>query len=311
MTTAYLTHPDALRHQTPPGHPEQIARIKAISDALAAPEFASLLRIDAPLAQQTQLLLCHPEAYIDRIRRAIPAAGIYQLDADTHVSNGSFDAASRAVGGACHAVDLVMGGTAQNAFVAMRPPGHHAETQTPMGFCLFGTVAIAARHAMERHGLTRVAVVDFDVHHGNGTQDLLWSEARSFFVSSHQMPLWPGSGRPEERGAHGNVLNVPLAPGTDGASFQRIYEDMVLPQLDRFAPELVIVSAGFDAHRDDPLAQLSLVEDDFAWITGALCDIAARHAGGRLVSCLEGGYDLPALAASVAAHIRVLMEKGA
>ncbi|WP_071795084.1 histone deacetylase family protein [Natronohydrobacter thiooxidans] len=311
MTTAYLTHPDALRHQTPPGHPEQVARIEAISEALSAPEFASLLRIDAPLAQQAQLLLCHPEAYIDRIRKAIPAAGIYQLDADTHVSNGSFDAASRAVGGACHAIDLVMAGTARNAFVAMRPPGHHAETQTPMGFCLFGTVAIAARHAMERHGLTRVAVVDFDVHHGNGTQDLLWSEARSFFVSSHQMPLWPGSGRPEERGAHGNVLNVPLAPGTDGAGFRQIYEDAVLPQLDRFAPELVIVSAGFDAHRDDPLAQLSLVEQDFAWVTGALCDIAARHASGRLVSCLEGGYDLSALAASVAAHISVLMEKGA
>lgn len=311
MTTAYLTHPDALRHQTPPGHPEQIGRIEAISEALAAQEFAPLLRIDAPLAKHEQLLLCHPEAYIDLIYKAIPAAGMYQLDADTHVSNGSHDAASRAVGGACQAVDLVMAGTAQNTFVAMRPPGHHAETQTPMGFCLFGTVAIAARHAMEQHGLSRVAVVDFDVHHGNGTQDLLWSEARAFFVSSHQMPLWPGSGQPEERGAHGNILNVPLAPGTDGATFKRIYEDTVLPQLDRFAPELVIVSAGFDAHRDDPLAQLSLVEADFAWVTGALCDIAARHASGRLVSCLEGGYDLPALAASVAAHIRVLMEKGA
>ena len=311
MTTAYLTHPDALRHQTPPGHPEQIARIKAITEALDTPDFAALMRHDAPLAEEAQLLLCHPAAYIDRIRKAIPAAGIYQLDADTHVSNGSFDAARRGVGGACHAVDLVMAGTARNAFVAMRPPGHHAETQTPMGFCLFGTVAIAAKHAMERHGLSRVAVVDFDVHHGNGTQDLLWSEDRALFVSSHQMPLWPGTGRPEERGAHGNVLNLPLAPGTDGAGFRRVYEDIVLPQLERFAPELVIVSAGFDAHRDDPLAQLDLVEDDFAWVTGALFDIAARHAQGRLVSCLEGGYDLQALAASVAAHIRVLMEKGA
>ncbi|MFN7002615.1 MAG: histone deacetylase family protein [Roseinatronobacter sp.] len=311
MTTAYLSHPDALRHETPAGHPEQIARITAITEALAAPHFADLLRLDAPEAEEAQLLLCHPEAYVQRIRQAIPSAGIYQLDADTHVSAGSFDAASRAVGGACHAVDLVMSGQAQNAFVAMRPPGHHAERETPMGFCLFGTVAIAARHAMEVHGLTRVAVVDFDVHHGNGTQDLLWSEARALFVSSHQMPLWPGSGGPNERGAHGNVMNVPLAPGTDGAAFRRIYEDMVLPQLDRFAPELVIVSAGFDAHRADPLAQLALVEEDFAWVTGALCEIAARHAGGRLVSCLEGGYDLSALAASVAAHIRVLMEKGA
>ncbi len=283
----------------------------AIDAALGAAEFADLLRHDAPLAEDALLLLCHPPDYLDRIRLAIPAAGIYQLDADTHVSNGSDDAARRAVGAACAAVDLVMGGRAANAFVAMRPPGHHAERATPMGFCLYGTVAIAARHAMERHGLSRVAVVDFDVHHGNGTQDLLWDERRAFFVSNHQMPLWPGSGRPEERGAYGNVLNVPLPPGTDGATFRRMCEDTVLPQLDRFAPELVLVSAGFDAHRDDPLAQLELVEEDFAWITGALCDIAARHAGGRLVSCLEGGYDLPALGASVAAHVRVLMEKGA
>ena len=283
----------------------------SIDAAMNAPEFNALQRHDAPRAEEAQLLLCHPQDYIDRIRMAIPAAGIYQLDADTHVSNGSFDAASRAAGGACHAVDLVMGGHATNAFVAMRPPGHHAERATPMGFCLFGTVAIAAKHAMERHGLTRVAVVDFDVHHGNGTQDLLWDEARAFFVSSHQMPLWPGTGRPEERGAHGQVMNVPLAPGTDGAAFRRIYEDMVLPQLDRFAPELLLISAGFDAHRDDPLAQLALEEEDFAWVTGALGDIAARHCAGRVVSCLEGGYDLDALAASVAAHVRVLMEKGA
>ncbi len=311
MKTAYLTHPDAAHHQTPPGHPEQIARMTAVGDALAGSDFTALMRLDAPLAEDALLLLSHPASYIDRIRKSIPAAGIYQLDADTHVSNGSFTAASRAVGGACHAVDLVMQGTAANAFVGMRPPGHHAETATPMGFCLFGTVAIAARHAMEAHGLNRVAVVDFDVHHGNGTQDLLWDEARAFFVSSHQIPLWPGSGKSDERGGHGNVLNVPLAPGTDGAAFRRVYEDMVLPQLDRFAPELILVSAGFDAHRDDPLAQLALTEDDFAWVTGALCDVAARHCDGRLVSCLEGGYDLPALVRSVAAHVRVLMEKAA
>lgn len=281
----------------------------AIADALSGADFAPLMRIDAPIAEDAQLLLGHPAAYIERIRKAIPAAGIYQLDADTHVSAGSFTAASRGVGGACHAVDLVIQGKASNAFVGMRPPGHHAETTTPMGFCLFGTIAIAARHAMERHGLNRVAVVDFDVHHGNGTQDLLWDEARAFFISSHQMPLWPGSGKPDERGGHGNVMNVPLAPGTNGATFRRVYEDMVLPQLDRFAPELILVSAGFDAHRDDPLAQLELDEQDFAWVTGALCDMAARHCGGRLVSVLEGGYDLPALGRSVAAHVRVLMEK--
>lgn len=285
--------------------------MSAIDAALAASEFAPLQRHDAPIAEDAQLLLCHPAEYLDRIRMAIPAAGIYQLDADTHVSPGSLRAALRGAGGACRAVDLVIKGEARNAFVAMRPPGHHAERATPMGFCLFGTVAIAARHAMERHGLRRVAVVDFDVHHGNGTQDLLWDEARALFISSHQMPLWPGTGSADERGAHGNVMNVPLAPGTDGPAFRRIYEDLVLPQLDRFAPEMLLISAGFDAHRDDPLAQLALTEQDFAWITGALCDIAARHCNGRVVSVLEGGYDLEALAASVAAHVRVLMEKAA
>ncbi len=281
----------------------------AIMDALSGAEFAALSRADAPLCDDAALRLCHPQTYIDRIRAAIPVNGIVQLDADTHVSPGSLEAALRAVGGACHAVDQVMAGAVQNAFIAMRPPGHHAERETPMGFCLFGTVAIAARHALEMHGLSRVAVVDFDVHHGNGTQDLLWDEGRALFISSHQMPLWPGTGGPDERGAHGNVINVPLPPGTNGTAFRRIYEDAVLPQLDRFAPEMILISAGFDAHRDDPLAQLALVEADFAWITGALCDMAARHSGGRVVSVLEGGYDLPALGASVAAHIRVLMEQ--
>ncbi|MBR3369251.1 MAG: histone deacetylase family protein [Rhodobacteraceae bacterium] len=309
MTTAYITHPDAQLHQTPAGHPEQVARMAAIETALGGAEFAALARHEAPLATDAQLLRCHPEPYLDRIRRAIPAAGIYQLDADTHVSNGSLNAALRAAGGACAGVDMVLRGDVRNAFVGMRPPGHHAETATPMGFCLFGTVAIAARHAMEQHGLSRVAVVDFDVHHGNGTQDLLWDDSRALFISSHQMPLWPGTGAADERGAHGNVMNVPLAPGTDGATFRRVYEDIVLPQLDRFAPELVLISAGFDAHRDDPLAQLALLEQDFAWVTGALCDIAARHCDGRVVSVLEGGYDLPALGASVAAHVAVLMEQ--
>ena len=281
----------------------------AIETALGGAEFAALARHEAPLATDAQLLRCHPEPYLDRIRRAIPAAGIYQLDADTHVSNGSLNAALRAAGGACAGVDMVLRGDVRNAFVGMRPPGHHAETATPMGFCLFGTVAIAARHAMEQHGLSRVAVVDFDVHHGNGTQDLLWDDSRALFISSHQMPLWPGTGAADERGAHGNVMNVPLAPGTDGATFRRVYEDIVLPQLDRFAPELVLISTGFDAHRDDPLAQLALLEQDFAWVTGALCDIAARHCDGRVVSVLEGGYDLPALGASVAAHVAVLMEQ--
>jgi acetoin utilization deacetylase AcuC-like enzyme len=308
MSTLFLTHTDALTHITPDGHPEQVARMHAILNALSVPEFAGLNRADAPLAEEALLRLCHPQSHIDRIRAAIPASGTRQMDEDTHVSPGSMNAALRAVGGACLAVDQVMAGQARNAFVAMRPPGHHAETETTMGFCLFGTVAIAAKHAMQAHGLTRVAVVDFDVHHGNGTQDLLWNENRALFISSHQMPLWPGTGTAQERGAHGQVINVPLRPGTDGAVFRRIYEDAVLPQLDRFAPELVILSAGFDAHRDDPLAQLELEEADFAWVTGALCDIAARHAAGRVVSVLEGGYDLRALGASVAAHVKVLME---
>lgn len=215
------------------------------------------------------------------------------------------------MGAACAAVDAVLAGEAANSFCAVRPPGHHAETGKVMGFCLFGTVAIAARRALDHHGLGRVAVVDFDVHHGNGTQDLLWDEGRALFASSHQMPLWPGTGTADERGGQDNVLNLPLPPGTDGAAFRAAWEAQALPRLAAFRPELVIVSAGFDAHADDPLAQLALREADFAWITHRLCDIAQDHAGGRLVSVLEGGYDLRALAASVAAHVGVLMERGA
>ncbi|MEM7488890.1 MAG: histone deacetylase family protein, partial [Pseudomonadota bacterium] len=233
-----------------------------------------------------------------------------QLDADTHMSPGSLRAARLAVGGAVRAVDAVMTGEAPNVFVAMRPPGHHAETARPMGFCLLGTVAIAAKHALAAHGLTRVAVVDFDVHHGNGTQDLLWEEARTLFVSSHQSPLWPGTGAASERGAHDNVMNVPLPPRSDGALIRAKMDGEILPRLDAFAPELVLVSAGFDAHRDDPLAELNWTEDDFVWITERLCDLADAHAGGKLVSSLEGGYDLDALAASVAAHVDVMGRRG-
>jgi acetoin utilization deacetylase AcuC-like enzyme len=305
--TLLLTHDDALDHLTPPGHPEQVARLRAINDALAGMDLA---REAAPEAGDALLTLCHPQRYVDRLAAALPRASSHQLDEDTHLSPGSLRAARRAVGGAVRAVDAVMGGEAANAFVAMRPPGHHAETETPMGFCLFGTVAIAARHAMERHGLTRVAVIDFDVHHGNGTQDLLWSEERALFVSSQQMPLWPGTGAAEERGAHDNVVNLPLPPGSDGTRMRAAYERDVLPRLDAFRPELVLVSAGFDAHRADPLAQLEWEEDDFAWLTERLCDLAARHAGGKLVSCLEGGYDLDALAASAATHVDVMRKRG-
>ncbi|MEO1139008.1 MAG: histone deacetylase family protein [Pseudomonadota bacterium] len=304
MTTALISHDDALNHVTPDGHPERVARLEHLWPALKG---KALTHVEAPLAEDKDLRLCHPQSYIDGIRAAAPKEGFNQLDGDTWMSPGTVNAALRAAGGAIKAVDMVIAGEATNAFVAMRPPGHHAETSTPMGFCLFGTVAIAAKHALERHGLSRVAVVDFDVHHGNGTQDLLWAEARSLFVSSHQMPLWPGSGAANETGAHDNVMNVPLAPGTGGAGFRQVYEGQAFPALEAFKPELIFVSAGFDAHADDPLANLNLLEDDFAWVTRKLCGIAATHAEGRVVSCLEGGYDLRALADSAAAHVDALI----
>ena len=309
MSTALIHHPDAAQHITPQGHPERVARIEAVAQVLAAAEFDGLQRHEAPLADESEVLRCHPPEYLERVRKAIPAAGGYQLDADTHVSPGSWRAVMRGVGGTCRAVDLVLGGDARNAFVAMRPPGHHAETSTPMGFCLFGNAAIGAQRALDHHGLKRVAVVDFDVHHGNGTQDLLWDESRALFVSSHQMPLFPGSGAPGERGAHDNILNLPLQPGSGGDEFRAAWESHAFPRLRAFAPELIIVSAGFDGHRADPLANLALVEEDFAWITGALCDIAAEVCEGRVVSVLEGGYDLDALSASVRAHVLMLMDK--
>lgn len=307
MTTTLLTHDDGLKHVTPPGHPEQVARLERVRAALAGKD---LTHEEAPLATEDDLRLTHPQAHIDHIKSSEPSEGIIQLDADTWMSPGSVNAALRGVGAALRATDLVLAGDTQNAFCAMRPPGHHAETQKTMGFCLFGTVAIAAKHALERHGLSRVAVVDFDVHHGNGTQDLLWDEARTLFVSSHQFPLWPGTGRSSEIGAHDNVINVPLDPMTDGETFRATYEERVFPRLDAFAPELLIISAGFDAHRDDPLAQLNLLEDDFAWVTNRLCDIADKHCQGRVVSVLEGGYDLDALASSAAAHVDVLIARG-
>ena len=227
------------------------------------------------------------------------------------MSPGSVEAARRAVGGAIAAVDAVMAGDVGNAFVAARPPGHHAERETPMGFCLFGTVAIAAKHALDHHGLSRVAVVDFDVHHGNGTQDLLWEEPRAVFFSSHQSPLWPGTGAESERGAHDTIFNIPLEPDSGGATMRAAYEGRVFPILSALKPELILISAGFDAHMADPLAQLRWQTEDFAWITGRLCDLAEEMCQGRVVSVLEGGYDLDALAASVAAHVDVLMERSA
>ncbi|HQU68172.1 MAG TPA: histone deacetylase family protein [Albidovulum sp.] len=309
MTTLLFTHDSALSHVSPLGHPERVERLEAIKAALAAPGFAALARREAPLADEAEVLRCHAPEHLAAIKAARPTRGWSALDADTYMSPGSWEAALRAVGGAEAAVDAVLSGEAANAFVAMRPPGHHAERDRPMGFCLFGTVSIAAKYALDHHGLKRVAVLDFDVHHGNGTQDLLWDEAQAIFVSSQQIPLYPGSGHADETGAHGQIVNLPLRPGTGGAEMRAAWAP-ALARVAEFGPELILISAGFDAHRDDPLGGLNWTEADFAWITGAICDIAAETASGRVVSCLEGGYDLDALAASVAAHVKVLMERG-
>ena len=299
----FYTHPAFAGHVTPPGHPERVDRLRAVEDGVRS---LQVTRREAPLAALDEVTRCHPRAYADRIAAAIPAEGWAQVDGDTYLSPGSLEAALRAVGGAGAAVDAVLAGEARTAFVACRPPGHHAETATAMGFCLFGTVAIAAKRALDHHGLARVAIVDFDVHHGNGTQDLLWDERRSMFASSHQMPLYPGSGSPREVGAHGQIVNVPLREGSGGAAMRAAYEAQIFPRLADWAPELILISAGFDAHADDPLAGLEWQAEDYGWLTTRICEIAADCAGGRVVSCLEGGYDLGALTASVAAHVGVL-----
>jgi acetoin utilization deacetylase AcuC-like enzyme len=308
MVTAVFTHPASREHVTPRGHPERVERIEAVEAALDA--IPGLDRREAAAAAEAELLRCHPQGYIDQLKAAEPAEGFAALDPDTFMSPGSFAAALHAVGGVCAAVDAVLAGEVANGFSACRPPGHHAERERPMGFCLFGNVAIAAKRALDQHGLKRVAVLDFDVHHGNGTQDLLWDEGRAFFASSHQMPLYPGSGDPGERGAHGQILNVPLAAGSGGREMRAAWEGAILPAAEAFGPELILVSAGFDAHAADPLAGLDWQVEDFRWVTGAICDLAARVSGGRVVSTLEGGYDLEALGASVAAHVEVLKERG-
>ena len=309
MTTAFITHASALAHLAPPGHAEREARIEAVLTALRAPEFGSLARSPAPRAGEAEVLRCHPAGHLGRIRAATPAEGWAMLDPDTYLSPGSLDAALHAIGGVNAAVDAVLAGQVTNAFVAMRPPGHHAEAEAAMGFCLFGTVAIAAKRALDHHALPRVAVLDFDVHHGNGTQALLWSEPRAMFVSSHQMPLYPGTGAASETGAHGQIVNLPLPPGSGGAQMRAAWQG-AMDRVQAFAPELILISAGFDAHRADPLAGLMWAEADYRWLTHAICDLADGVCGGRVVSTLEGGYDLSALAACTAAHVAVLMERG-
>lgn len=304
MTTALITHADCLSHVTPGGHPERVARLEHVLEAL---EPLDLLRVTASMAAEDDLLRVHPKSYLAELRLALPGEGFAQIDGDTFMSPGTLDAAYRAAGAAVRGVDLVLGGEVGNVFAAVRPPGHHAETATAMGFCFFGNAALAAKYALDHHGLARVAVVDFDVHHGNGTQDLLWDEPRALFISSHQMPLWPGSGRADETGAHENIVNIPLSPGTEGAEMRAAWTRKGFPRLRDFMPELIVISAGFDAHTHDPLAQLNWRTEDFAWITRELCQIADSVCKGRIVSTLEGGYDLNALSDACRAHVEELM----
>jgi acetoin utilization deacetylase AcuC-like enzyme len=303
MTTLLVTHKAFLEHDTGYGHPEQPDRMRAIADALAAPAFGALKREAAPEADLAAIERLHPKAYIEMVRAAIPSQHHQRLD-PAIVSRKLEAACARKAGAA--AVDAVVGGEAKNAFCASRPPGHHAEPARAMGFCLFNNVAVAALHARARHGAERVAVVDFDVHHGNGTQAAFWTQKDLFYASTHQMPLFPGTGELGETGV-GNIFNMPLKAGDDGDEFRDAFLSRILPGLHNFGPDLIIVSAGFDAHRMDPLAQLRLVEPDFAWVTEKLMDQAEKHCGGKLVSCLEGGYDLDALGLPVATHVETLM----
>lgn len=307
MTTILFTHPACLDHDPGPHHPERPARLIAILDALDKPEFAALVRREAPRAADAQLALIHPVLHVQRVMGAVPPAGRARIDADTALSPGSGEAALRAAGAVCAAVDAVIAGEGRNAFCAVRPPGHHAEPSRAMGFCLFNNVAIGALYARARHGLRRVAVIDFDVHHGNGTQTVFERDADLFYASTHQWPLYPGTGAVTERGVARNILNLPLAPGADSEQFRLAIRQGVVPALEAFRPEMIFVSAGFDAHAADPLANLELTTEDFGWATEQLAAVAAKACGGRMVSTLEGGYDLTALAESSAAHVRALM----
>jgi len=306
MTTLLFTHPACLEHDPGRHHPEGPARLHAVFDALADPEFARLERREAPEAALEDLLRVHPRPHVERLLRAVPKSGHVGIDADTILSPASGAAALRAAGAVVAAVDAVIAREADNAFCAVRPPGHHAEPERAMGFCLFNNIAVGALRARVAHQLQRIAVIDFDVHHGNGTQAAFEADDGLLYASTHQSPLYPGTGSASETGV-GNIVNVPLRPMAGSSQFRAGMTQRILPALEAFRPQLLLISAGFDAHRCDPLAQLLLDEEDYIWITEKLIEIAYRHAGGRLVSALEGGYDLAALGASAAAHIRVLM----
>lgn len=307
MTTILYEHPVFLEHHVPPGHPERPDRLRALNALLEHENFRALDRREAPTANEDAVTLAHPESFLLEVMRMMPEEGMRQIEADTHASPESLKAALTGIGGAMAGVDDVFSGKADNVFVASRPPGHHAEHDKVMGFCLFNNAAIAARHAQKVHGAERVAIIDFDVHHGNGTQDIFQADPSVLYCSTHQMPLYPGTGAKKETGV-GNIVNAPLSPQDGSAEFRDAVRSRVMPALHNFRPDLVIISAGFDAHHRDPLAQINLVGDDFDWITGQLMDVAGKYAGNRVVSVLEGGYDLEGLAESAGLHICRLMK---
>ena len=310
MTTRLYENSVFLEHETPAGHPERADRLRSLNIALEHPNFSALERVEAKIANEDAVTLAHPDEHLFAVMRQIPEdeGEINQIEADTYASPKSLKAALTAIGGAMAAVDAVMAGEIDNAFVAGRPPGHHAEKSKAMGFCLFNTVAIAARHAQRVHGAERVAIVDWDVHHGNGTQDIFWDDPSVLFCSTHQMPLYPGTGAKDETGVKNNVVNAPLSPNVGSEHFREAFKSRVLPALNDFSPDLILISAGFDAHHRDPLAQINLVGEDFDWATGRLMEVADRFAHNRVVSLLEGGYDLEGLAESAGLHILRLMK---
>jgi acetoin utilization deacetylase AcuC-like enzyme len=311
MTTLLYMHPSSLEHDPGPGHPESPARMRAIMTILEREERKGALidveRREPPRATTEQLERVHTARYVEAVLGAVPASGHVRLDPDTAMSPGSGEAALRASGAAVAAVDGVVGGEATNAFCALRPPGHHAEAERAMGFCLFNQIAVGARHALDVHGVARVSIFDFDVHHGNGSQQTFEREPRVQYLSTHQWPLYPGTGAREETGV-GNIVNRPLPAGTGSREWRRVVDADILPAIDAFAPELIMISAGFDAHRADPLAMMELEEEDYRWVTGRLVELAQAHADSRIVSVLEGGYDLSALANSALAHLNALRE---
>lgn len=310
MATRLYEHPIFLEHNTPEGHPERPDRLRSLNIALEHPNFERLVRKQAPQANEDAVLLAHPESHLLSVMRQIPEeeGEINRIEADTYASPKSLQAALTGIGAAMAAVDDVFKGEADNVFVASRPPGHHAETEKAMGFCLFNNAAIAARHAQKVHGAERVAIVDWDVHHGNGTQDIFWNDTSVLFCSTHQMPLYPWSGDKNETGVKNNVVNAPLSPNTGSDHFREAFKSRVLPAIADFSPDLIIISAGFDAHHRDPLAQINLVGEDFDWATGRILEMADKYAGNRVVSLLEGGYDLEGLAESAAMHVLRMMK---